>query len=240
MVVTNTQALKDEFIERFPREPVSKFVALLNGFDPEDGQVASDGRADPEKFTITHTGFLYGKRDPRLFLEAIASLIETQRVDKRKIRICFVGSVELPYDLVGYLRERRLDEVVRLVAHVPYQQSLQYLANSDALLLLQPGTMTQVPSKLFDYIAVGKPILALSPCGGATARLVHENSLGSLAEAENVGEIASAVEELYHNWRKDPEAYRTNGHAREKFDVKNVTKALSQKFDELVTVRAVQ
>ena len=94
------------------------------------------------------------------------------------------------------MRERRLDEVVRLVAHVPYQQSLQYLANSDALLLLQPGTMTQVPSKLFDYITVGKPILALSPREGATARLVHENSLGSLAEAENVGQIASAVEEL--------------------------------------------
>jgi glycosyltransferase involved in cell wall biosynthesis len=240
IVVTNTQSLKDEFTVRFPRQSASKFVVLLNGFDPEDGQIIKDRRADPRKFTITHTGFLYGKRDPRFFLEAIASLIETQRVDRQKIDVCLVGSVELPYDLIGYLREHRLDDVVRLVAHVPYQESLQYLANSDALLLLQPGTTTQVPSKLFEYIALDKPILAISPRDGATSRLVRENYLGAVAVAEDVAEIASAVEPLYRAWSQGPDARRTNGQAREKFDVKNVTAILSRKFDDLVRTGAVQ
>jgi glycosyltransferase involved in cell wall biosynthesis len=240
VVVTNTQALRDEFMARFPREPAAKFIALLNGFDPEDGQVAPNKRVDPETFTITHTGFLYGKRDPRLFLDAIALLIETQRVDWRKIRVCLVGSVELPYDLTGYLRARRLAEVIRLVAHVPYQQSLQYLANSDVLLLLQPGTTTQVPSKLFEYVALAKPILAISPGGGATARLVRENSLGTVAEPENMGDIASAVEELYRNWRLGIEAYRTSSDARDQFDVKNVTAMLSRKFNDLVRMHISQ
>jgi glycosyltransferase involved in cell wall biosynthesis len=234
VVVTNTQALKDEFMTRFPREPAAKFVALLNGFDPEDSQVAASMRVDPEKFTITHTGFLYGKRDPRLFLEAIALLIETQRVDRRKIRVHLVGSVELPYDLVEYLRDRRLEDVVRLVAQVPYQESLQYLANSDALLLLQPGTKTQVPSKLFEYIALAKPILAITPGEGATSQLVQENSLGTVADAESVGEIAWAVEQLYRNWQCGTEAYCIN-RARDKFDVKNVTAVLSKKFDEVLS-----
>jgi glycosyltransferase involved in cell wall biosynthesis len=240
VVVTNTQALKDEFMERYPSEPAGKFVALLNGFDPEDGQLAASLRVDPDKFTITHTGFLYGKRDPRLFLEAIALLIETQRVDRGKIRVCLVGSVELPYDLVGYLHGRGLDDVVRLVTQVPYQQSLQYLANSDALLLLQPGTKTQVPSKLFEYIALGKPILTISPRDGATSRLVQENSLGTVADAENVDEIAAAVEQLYRSWRHGPEAYCAKGHARDKFDVKNVTAVLSKKLDDLVSIRTLQ
>ncbi len=239
VVVANTQALKDEFSTRFPHEPVGKFVALLNGFDREDGQVSARQRQHPETFTITHTGFLYGKRDPHHFLNALALLIETQRVERRKIRVYLVGSIELPYDLVGYLRGRGLDEIVRLVAQVPYQQSLQYLADSDALLLLQPGTMTQVPSKLFEYIALGKPILAISPRDSATACLVQDNSLGTVAEAEDVNEIASAVERLYLDWGQGPKAYCANSHARDKFDVKIVTATLAKKFDDLVSTFAL-
>ena len=73
VVVTNTQALKDEFIERFPREPLSKFVALLNGFDPEDGQVASDRRAIrknslsriPDFSMASATPGCFSRRSPR-------------------------------------------------------------------------------------------------------------------------------------------------------------------------------
>jgi glycosyltransferase involved in cell wall biosynthesis len=236
VVVTNTQALRDEFMTRFPNQSVDKFVVLLNGFDPDDGQVVSNRRMDSEIFTITHTGFLYGKRDPRLFLEAIASLIRTQRVDPRKFQVKLVGTVDLPYDLVGYLKTRGLNDVVRLIEQVPYQESLHHLANSDALLLLQPGTKTQVPSKLFEYIALGKPILAISPPEGATARLVEENFLGTVADGENVSEIALAVEQLYRDWQSGSKCQCANGNRR-KFDVKNVTALLSKQFDAILDGR---
>jgi hypothetical protein len=38
---------------------------------------------------------------------------------------------------------------------------LRILAQADGLLLLQLQTDTQVPSKLFEYICIGRPILAL-------------------------------------------------------------------------------
>ncbi len=234
VVVTNTKALRDEFIARFPGVPAAKFVTLLNGFDPEDyDEVRAARPLDARKFTIAHTGFLYGKRDPRGFLEAVARLIEEGKIAPDALEIVFVGSIELPYDLPSYLRAKRIAGIVRLIDQVPYRESLRHLAESDALLLLQPGTKTQVPSKLFEYIALGKPILAVSPRDGATARLVFEESLGRVADADRVEEIAAAVEELYRIWREGGAVGAANG-ARAKFDVRKVTAVLAEQFDDLL------
>jgi len=85
-----------------------------------------------------------------------------------------------------------------------------------------------------------KPILAISPSDGATSRLVRENYLGAVASAEDVTEIACAIEQLYRAWSPGSGVHSPNGKAREKFDVKNVTATLSMKFDHLVGLGAVQ
>jgi glycosyltransferase involved in cell wall biosynthesis len=235
VVITNTLALKEEFVARFPRQAPGKFVALLNGFDPDDFAGAPKTHSHrAKKFTVMHTGFLYGKRDPRLFLEAVRRLVETQRVDSEKMKISLIGSVDLTYDLAEYLRSHRLDEIITLVNHVPYQTSIEYLRDADVLLLLQPGTTTQVPSKLFEYIALGRPILAICPHGGATAQLVVEESLGVTAEADCIEEIASALEALYRDWQHGAKARDGIGQTREKFNVKNLTAILARKFDQMV------
>ena len=239
LVVTNTVALRDEFFHRFPQCSRDKFIALPNGFDPDDfAGVVSNRIRCKEKFVITHTGFLYGKRDPRSFLEALELLLADGRVDPNKIEVVFVGSVELPYNLPEYLNTHRLNQIVTLVPHVLYQKSLEYLSAGDLLLLLQPGTETQVPSKLFEYIALGKPILAISPREGATSKLVTDECLGMTAEAESVEAIASAMERLYQDWTHGAMSLRSNGRAREKFNVKTVAAILAQKLNQLVSERA--
>ena len=235
LVISNTSLLNEEFKERFSEQPTDKFIVLLNGFDPEDYcAVKTSTLRRAEKLIITHTGFLYGPRDPRLFLEALGLLLETERIDRKKIQVFFVGSVELTYDLGGYLKSRNLNDVVSVVSQVSYQRSLEYLRNSDALLLLQPGTMTQIPSKLFEYVGMGKPILAISPRGASTHELVTNESIGLTAEATDVQDIASAILKLYLQLNQDPGTYEVTSSARKRFNVKNVTKILSQKFDSLL------
>jgi len=239
LVVTNTVALRDEFFQRFPQCSRDKFIALPNGFDPDDfAGVIPSGTNRKERLVITHTGFLYGRRDPRCFLEALELLLANERVDRNKIEVVFVGSVELSYNLPDYFKAHGLDQIVTLVPHVPYQKSLEYLSAADMLLLLQPGTETQVPSKLFEYIALGKPILAISPREGATSKLVTEECLGMTAEAESVDAIASVMERLYRDWAHGAMPLGSNGRGREKFNVKTVAGILAQKLNQLVAERA--
>jgi len=95
LVISNTAALNEEFMKRFPKHPGKKFVVLLNGFDPDEFDSPRSVSAErATKFVITHTGFLYGRRDPRLFLEALTVLLERQSIDRDKIQVFLVGSVK--------------------------------------------------------------------------------------------------------------------------------------------------
>ena len=240
LVIANTEELKSEFQQRFPEQPAGKFMALLNGYDPDDYPAEQPVPSEPngKPFTVTHTGFLYGKRDPKCFLEAVKALMRRQAVDPKTIRVRLVGTVELPYDLQGYLRQSNLDRIVTLHGQVPYQQSLSYLRSTDLLLLLQPGTKTQVPSKLFDYIGMGKPILAISPKDGATSLLVAREGLGVVADPDRVEEIAGTLETIYQNWRSGVPLHAGYQRAYQKFNVKVMAHILADRLDQLTSHRA--
>jgi glycosyltransferase involved in cell wall biosynthesis len=233
LVVSNTFELKEEFINRFPKEKKDKFITVLNGFDSNDYLNKYNEKIRKihnEFFTITHTGFLYGKRDPINFIKAVKFIIDNNIIEKNKIKIFLIGSVELSYDIEKYIYLNNLKDVVVVEKHVPYEKSLMYLKNSDVLLLLQPGTTTQIPSKLFDYIGMRKPILTISPYGGATHNLIVRESIGRFAPPDDIQEIANVIIAMYEEWNNGFFSDYCNGIAYSKFNIKNITKELSKEL----------
>jgi glycosyltransferase involved in cell wall biosynthesis len=233
VVISNTLELAAEFRRRFPQQQPDKFISLLNGFDPDDFSYENIQQHNNQYFTIVHTGFLYGKRDPKTFLEAIKLLCDKHIVDRHRIKLCLVGSVELPYNLDDYLHFSGLHDVVILQDHIPYKQSLEYLRQADMLLLLQPGTTTQIPSKLFDYLGMRKPILAISPRHGATWNLVTEQGLGEVAPPDDIQEMAAAIDRFYQHWSKGALEYRVSDSAYQQLNVANLTAILAAQFSQL-------
>lgn len=240
IVIANTHELQEEFAKRFPLQPPEKFMTLLNGFDPDDFGGAFESLTGTRNavFTVTHTGFLYGKRDPMNFLEAMRLCLEQGRIARDKVKVLLIGSAELPYSLTDYLCKAGLSDAIQLQAHVPYRESLDYLHQSDALLLLQPGTKTQVPSKLFDYIGVGKPILGISPLDGATSNLMVKHRLGIVADPDNVQGIAQALTKLYEAWCSQTLESIVDRKEFQRFDVRNVTGTLAAKLSTITTRNA--
>lgn len=232
VVIANTEELRTEFAARFPNQPRAKFVSILNGFDPDD--YAALPQATPqnsaEYFTVTHTGFLYGKRDPKTFLEAVKMLVDQPQVDRKRFRVRLIGAVDLPYNLKDYLFAKKIDDIVQLCDHVPFKDSLEYMRQSTILLLLQPGTTTQVPSKLFEYIGMRKPVLAISPKRGATSSIVRSEGVGEVADPDNAYEIMEALARLYHQWRSSTPLHATYESAYQKFNVKNMTRQLAEQL----------
>jgi glycosyltransferase involved in cell wall biosynthesis len=237
VVIANTPELMTEFRARFPHERMDKFVTLLNGYDPDDYNSANliKREAESNHFTITHTGFLYGKRDPKHFLEAVKLAVSRGMVDASKLRIRFVGSTELPYDLSTYLVDSHLQDIVSLQGHVSHQQSLEYMQRADVLLLLQPGTKTQIPSKLFEYLGFKKPILAVSPADGATCQLIASNHLGHISDPEDIESVCKALHFLYGAWNQRGLELRFNRDGSAKFDVRRSTATLASLLTELTS-----
>ena len=66
---------------------------------------------------------------------------------------------------------------LRREAPVSHQICLRQMAHAKALLIIQPDSPLQVPGKIYEYIAVGRPLLLIGG-EGATAKLVERHQLG--------------------------------------------------------------
>jgi glycosyltransferase involved in cell wall biosynthesis len=91
---------------------------------------------------------------------------------------------------------------------VPLENLPPKLAAADALLLITASDhLTAVPRKLYDYLGVGRPILALTGAS-EVARIVHEINGGEIASASDPDQIATALKRIIDS---KPGTYKFNG-----------------------------
>jgi hypothetical protein len=149
-----------------------------------------------------------------------------------------VGPVELPYDLAAYVKDHDLDSVVRLRGPVPYQESLERVARSDVAILLQPGTKTQVPSKLYEYVGLGKSILAIAQKESAVSDVMNQHRLGAVADASSSLEIATTLQAMYQRWKASGDRPTVSDRGRSEFDVRRLAGVLAENMRRLQSSRA--
>ena len=80
---------------------------------------------------------------------------------------------------------------------MPKRQGLRYLEETDFLLLIATDP-TSHAGKLFDYLATGKPILALSPPNGEIAKLLRETGAGWCADPLNLEAIQAMLLQAFN------------------------------------------
>ena len=200
-VVANTKELGDDFMQRLQLPP-EKLGVVTCGFDPGDLAGLSEKDAG-STFTVTHTGSCYGSRNPVNLLKAVKSLIDSGRIPPNDIRINFIGHLHIKEPQLGALLEDPvLKNVVHIESWVPHATALEYLSQSDVLLLLQPDLHLVVPAKLYEYAAIGRPILALAELDGAVARVVEQEKLGVTVHNSDVQGIAKEIDSLFLKFRQ--------------------------------------
>ena len=135
-------------------------VIIKNGFDPEEtlGQIKK--KKESNKFTITYTGSFYkSKRNPLPVVYAINELIKDKIIPRRQIQLNLFGP-NLSEDILKKLQEFEFVNTGILSREEARRQQ----KNSDILLLLLAEEDYQsIPAKLFEYLSIGKPILAVGP-----------------------------------------------------------------------------
>jgi colanic acid biosynthesis glycosyl transferase WcaI len=127
--------------------------------------------------------------------EPIAFLLMGEGVEKRR--------------LLALARDRGLENV-RFLAGVPRLEVPAVLAACDALLVIlrrDPLFEITIPSKLYEYMAAGKPVLC--SVGGEVAALVAESKCGLPVPPSDGQALAESIRKLV----RDPERCRTFGEA---------------------------
>lgn len=224
-VITNTDSAMVRSREKFPSLK-GKVHLIWNGFDPEE-------RVEPLPISssgcrvLSHVGELYAGRSATPILESIERLIATNRLPAGGVRVRLIGTAEtgtLPSQ--EFLRRARAAGWLELVPErIPQGEALQITRSSDSLLLLQPQSTTQVPGKLFEYIQIGRPILAFLQPNSPSERLLAQSGVpyrcvysGNTPEA-----IDDTVAEFFS---LPPTVVGANSWFEEHFNAENQTRIL--------------
>ncbi|MGH3065281.1 MAG: glycosyltransferase [Gaiellaceae bacterium] len=182
-----SEAIADEVRGLDPRGVVR---TIANGCDFDD--FAGLEYQPSARFRITHTGSFFGKRDPRPFLQAFhdSGLDAVAR---------FVGDFRSSDR--EWAESLGLGDRLQLVEYAPRAESLRLQRDSEALLLLVPDAGGRgrgvLSGKVFEYIAAGRPILAIVPPDGAAAELIRETGAGVVVAPDDVDGIREALVELH-------------------------------------------
>ncbi len=213
--------------------PAEKIVVVPNGYDEDDfGPEVEGGRNyfEPGCVHLSHFGTVYPRFSGQFF-PAVGELLQESPELRQKLRINIVG---FPDD-----RETReyasgaLKDVVRLYPFIPHRESLKAMYASDCLLVFLASERTSRLSglgKIYWYLRVGRPVLAVSPPGG-TQKLVEEGQAGWVSY-DREG-IKRALRELLarNGGNGRPRPARPEFVARFRYD--NLAGELSRVLDEV-------
>ena len=155
-----------EYYRQFNR----RVKVVLNGYDGEiieevRGQLAKSPGSTGRAITVRHLGRISRDRIPRNLLSALAERLRAGQVSSDDIRFEMYGDAE---QLRRYLSERHppLMKFFAFCPAVPYRAALALMMTADYLLFAETSDQSSLSArgvlttKLFEYIACGRPILA--------------------------------------------------------------------------------
>jgi hypothetical protein len=168
-----TPAQTQQIRARYPNQADSKFICVPNGYDPE---LFSNFRPRPnsdQKMVITYLGTVYANRVYAplwRYLDVIEQLPDDVR---DRIETRFVGRVARE---AAPLFEKYTSNI-KLLGFFPRAEAVRFLEETDCQLMVSSNP-TSHGGKLFDYMASGRPILALAPPDGEIGRIMTETRAG--------------------------------------------------------------
>ncbi|MGA2296043.1 MAG: glycosyltransferase [FCB group bacterium] len=227
------EGITKDALGKYPLLKKGKFFHVPNGFDSSDFPTVDGKRND--KFTITYTGSLYGRRNPSSFFSAIELLIKEKKINPDKICIRFIG--RFGAEVEEMFLNTSFKNSIEIISYMPHEESIKYLLQSDALLLIVDEAKESeeiVPGKVYEYIGVKKPILAIAPAESAIAKLLDETSSGLVAHQTDIEKTADIIKNYYLNWKNNENNFKPDTEAVNKYERKNAAKMLSEILNELI------
>ena len=218
----------ESYAQAFPQWK-QKFHYIPNGYDPADFEGIEPRRFD--KFTVVHNGnFLAGYRTADTFLFALRDMLRAHAELRERMQVLFIGRID--DEEQGLIRELALGDVVKQIGYVPHRQSLEYVKGADLLLLVGGKHRWEETGKVYEYLAAGRPILALVQPDGAAAELLRQYSAASVIDRDNRQETYAALREAISGGSIAASALRADPRPWiRQYERKRLTETLAQILD---------
>jgi glycosyltransferase involved in cell wall biosynthesis len=261
VIIMNTPEATTSLKKTFPDLLKKEIVTITNGFDYKDFNETVLPRKD-NKFRIVHSGYLHTDlglhflRKKRFYaiwggalkkvdilarshvflLRAIERWCQHDPEIHKHVELLFVGNASKEDRLLA--ENSIISDIIRFTGYLPHYETVKIIRTADLLFLpmynLPPGERsTIVPGKTYEYMASGQPILAAVPDGDARDFLTKCGT-AFLSRPDDCDEMIRILSQIYEAWKKKKQIVSVNTDMLQKFDRKNLTRALAEEFDKLL------
>jgi len=200
VIVSVTDSLTELFKRRV--ESPARFVTISNGFDTEKYSSLSSN-PNREKMRMVYIGNLFVGRDQVIsrFLRTVEELADENPDFSHCFELVTYGG--FPHSVRQAAASLIRRGILRIYGYVTPEEALQIAGNAFALLLVTAEFFTYPSGKIYEYIALRRPIYAITPEGEAS-RLVRRGNLGEYVAPGDPAEQKKSLLKLFDLWKRNP------------------------------------
>ncbi len=186
LVLTATAMMRSELIHEFTLSP-DRVIPVYNGWDEEDFIGMERKRKANHKIRISYLGTLYQNRTLSKFLKAVSDI--GRQFPEYDLDIYMIGNFYR--ETLEEINNSGIAERICIIPQVEHRQAIQYMLDSDILLLVigDRTTKSVLTGKIFEYLRVQKPVLALTPQDGEAAELLRLCGHTAICDIHDTPEI---------------------------------------------------
>ena len=176
-----------------------KVEVIYNGFDPENFKPAESCRSD--KFIISYMGRIINKSvsNPEIFFKSLDLMSQCGGVDLEDFSINFYGTEK--FILKDILKKYQCKRIVNILDRLAYENVPAVLQKSTInLILTEKGRKGVLTTKLFEYIAVKRPILCVPEGSSELTEIITDTNAGIVCNS--VEHTVQTLKEWYLEWKK--------------------------------------
>lgn len=236
-IISASEGITTDFIKRhklFYKQ--DDFSTITNGYDPEDFINISPQKTN--KFTISYYGTFSVYQHPLHFFKAFKQFYATLTdSDKHQIQLNFIGKTRYKKETLIFAREVNMEDRFYFSDYQPHDKVINIGASSDLLLLfIGKGYYTDViyTGKIFEYLYLGIPMLAMVPLKSQAARLIRRTQTGYISDFDDIESIKSHLQSTFELWKTGKLQHNYDQHKQEEIIKEYSREKLTQKLISLI------
>lgn len=190
VVVSASASIGRQLAAAHPAAARDKFVTIHNGFDAED--FMAECRRDPaQKFRVVFTGVWKEGYNPAELYDSVDWIRRSHPRLLEGVEVIAAGFTP------GEAHRRGLSAHIDERGVVSHDEAVRLMRSADILYLshVDPERQWVVPGKLYEYLASGSPVLALTPPDRETGQIIEAVGGGVALPGDDPGMLFETLEE---------------------------------------------
>lgn len=207
-VISVSPTLAYELSQLSP-EQKTKFFTITNGFDEEDyyelNKLQNQSTSKENSIVITYAGLIPSNRNPEVLWKAIQQL-SNENLLPQNFTVHLIGKVDI--SVWENIQKYNVERYIKKTEYLPHSEVLKLEAQADALLLIinnAPNSKGILTGKLFEYLALQKPIIAIGPTDGDAAQIIKTTNAGVVIDYNDIESMKNTLLQIIHHKISSPQ-----------------------------------